>query len=71
MDGQWPPLRKHKGVKIMVNKGNLSKGSKKLKKAAATMAVSQDDARRDDTNMALPDDENVKRARDWVNMNKK
>jgi len=55
----------------MANKGNLSKGNKKHKKAAATMAISQDDSRQQGTNLALPNDENVARARDWVDMNKK
>ena len=55
----------------MVNKGNPDKSSKKFKRIFANQPISQADARAAKSAVALPNDENVERARNWVNTNKK
>ncbi len=49
----------------------MPKNKKDKNGGFATLAITQPDSRQKDTNMAQPDDENVKEARDWVNHNKK
>lgn len=43
----------------------------RMPSAYRTQAISQPDHRQDKTGVALPDEANVKRARDWVNENEK
>lgn len=50
--------------------GKLKRDIKKLHGAYITQAISQDDYK-GEGDIALPDDENVSDARDWVNENKK
>jgi hypothetical protein len=61
-------LLSKKKYDIVKNEPNLQY---KGKSAYITQAISQKDTVQKDTNVSLPDDDNVEEARDWVNFNKK
>lgn len=53
---------------------NIKQKEKRTKltlKAYQTQAISQADHHQSKTNIAIPNDENVERAKDWVDENKK
>lgn len=55
----------------MSGKEKKAKISRKLPGAFQTQAISQADHRQPKTDMAMPNDENVTEAHEWVNENQK
>lgn len=62
------PKGTEKRFSILKNEPDLHK---KLKNVFLTQPISQKDDALEVTDVALPDDDHVQEARDWVNFNKK
>ena len=56
---------------MIQNNKQKEKRTKQTLKAYQTQAISQADHHQSKTNIAIPNDENVERAKDWVDENKK